>query len=60
MKKLHSASAAEALVTAISAIRRVASASSLMWPLAMVLEMESHEPVSLLQPVDRGPDYRFS
>ena len=37
MKKLHSAFTAEALLTAISAIRRIASALPLLWPLAMVL-----------------------
>ncbi len=37
MKKLHSASIGAALLTAISAILRIASASPLLWPLAMLL-----------------------
>ena len=37
MKKLHSASIGAALLAAISAIRRIASASPLLWPLAMLL-----------------------
>ena len=37
MKKLHSASIGAALLNAICAIRRIASASPLLWPLAMLL-----------------------
>ncbi len=37
MKKLHSASIGAALLDAICAIRRIASASPLLWPLAMLL-----------------------
>ncbi|MGC2304788.1 TolC family protein [Candidatus Binatus sp.] len=37
MKKLHTASRTDALLNAISSIRRIASAAPPLWPLAMVL-----------------------